>query len=162
MKKQSKQVNISTITLGKPKGVCKTDRRKNEMITLWAIIIPGNYRYKSALLKYFYQGLPSLKNIYTFKVEIKHTLNNKPQIKHSHARRNQATVVRIVYNYNPEINNQQQSTTSAKWIDNMDKMTDRCACSIVLKSITLPLVRLAYVMGKVKKTGHNQCTIKGR
>ena len=59
--------------------------------------------------------MPSLKNIYIFKVKIKQTLNSKPQIKLSYAEHDLVSVVRIDYDYNPEINNQIKSKTSARW-----------------------------------------------
>jgi len=47
-------------------------------------------------------------------------LNNKPQIKLSYAEYNQAPVVRIDYDYNPDINNQIKSKTSARWSNTLN------------------------------------------
>jgi hypothetical protein len=112
IKENGEGVNDNQGTHGELNGGHKSDRRKDEMITFPAITIPGNSRHKSTLEKYLYRVIPSLKNIYTFNTEIKHTLNNKPQIKISYAQHSQEPVVRIVFDYNQEINNQLQSTTS--------------------------------------------------
>lgn len=47
-------------------------------------------------------------------------MNNKPQIKLSYAEYNQAPVVRIDYDYNPDINNQIKSKTSARWSNTLN------------------------------------------
>ncbi len=55
-----------------------------------------------------------LKNIYTFNIKI-NNLNNKPQIKHSYETHSKAPVYRMVYDYDPDSNNQPQTTTFTRW-----------------------------------------------
>lgn len=74
----------------------------------------GNYGRKSTPCKVFCQGLPSFKNICTFKVEIKHNLNIKPLIKSSYAKPCEATVEQMVYDSSPNTTNGPQNATFAR------------------------------------------------